>query len=71
MIQYIDEVIVPFVDGIHHDLGVGEDQAVLAVFNCFKGQLTCGVAEALEMHKIQSVIVSATTSPIVGFHASL
>ena len=60
MFQYIDEMIVPLVDGIRHDLGVGEDQAALAVFDCFKVQLTCGVAEALEKHNIQSVIVPAT-----------
>ena len=50
MLAYIDKVIVPFVDRVREDLGVGEEQAALAIFDQFKGQTTPKVMEALEKH---------------------
>ena len=40
MLQYISDVIVPFVSKVHHNLGVGKEQAALAIFDRFRGQMT-------------------------------
>ena len=59
MLQYISDVIVPFVSRVRDDLGVGKEQAALAIFDRFRGQLTANVFEALEDCNIQSVLVPA------------
>ena len=56
-ISYIEKIIVPFVTRARDDLGVGQEQAALAIFDHFKGQLTDNVVALLEKHNIQSVIV--------------
>ena len=40
MLQYISDAIVPFLSRVRHDLGVGKEQAVLVIFDKFRGQLT-------------------------------
>ena len=57
MLSYIDNVIAPFVDSVREDLAVGKDQAALAIFDHFKGQLTPKVTQCLEKNNIQSVLV--------------
>ena len=57
MISYIKKIIVPFVTRARDDLGVGQEQAALAIFDHFEGQLTDNVVALLEKHNIQSVIV--------------
>ena len=59
MLQYISDVIVPFVSRVRHDLGVGKEQAALAIFDRFRGQLTANVIRALADYNIQSVLVPA------------
>lgn len=56
MIAYINEVVEPYVRSVREDLGM-EDQAALAIFDHFKGQLTPKVTECLESYNIQSVLV--------------
>ena len=46
MLQYISDVIVPFVSRVRHDLGVGKEQAALAIFDRFRGQLTANFIQA-------------------------
>lgn len=58
MIQYIQGIIVPYVEGVRQMLGKNE-QAALAIFDNFRGQLTENVVEELEHHNIQSVLVPA------------
>ena len=58
MLRYIDKVIVPYVNKVRETLQL-EDQAALAIFDCFRGQLTKSVTDALEEHNIQLVIVPA------------
>ena len=57
MLQYIENVIVPFVTRVRDDLGCNKEQAALAIFDHFKGQLTDKVMQLLEKHNIQSVLV--------------
>ena len=40
MINYIEDIIAPFVDAKRQELGFDESQAALAIFDHFKGQLT-------------------------------
>ena len=54
MIEYIQEVIVPYVECVHEELNKPE-QAALAIFDNFKGQLTEKVLQELE-----SVLASCT-----------
>ena len=58
MIEYIQGIIVPYVEGVQQMLDKN-DQAALAIFDNFWGQLTENVVEELERHNIQSVLVPA------------
>ena len=58
MVEYIQEVIVPYVECVREELNKPE-QAALAIFNNFKGQLTEKVLQELEDNNIQSVLVPA------------
>ena len=57
MICYIEEVIVPFLEKKREQINVDEDQSALAIFDCFKGQLTAKVYKCLEDNNIQSVLI--------------
>ena len=59
MLNYIDKIIVPFVERVREDLGLDKQQAALAIFDHFKGQLTDSITQVLEKHNIQSVLVPA------------
>ena len=58
MVEYIQEVIVPYVESVREGLNKPE-QAALAIFDNFKGQLTEKVLQELEDNNIQSVLVPA------------
>ena len=59
MLQYIREVIVPFVDRKHENLSLGDGYPVLAVFDHFKDQLTDSITQELEANNIYSVLIPA------------
>ena len=59
MLQYIKEVIVPFVDRKHEDLNLDADYPALAIFDHFKGQLTDKITQELEVNTIHSVLIPA------------
>ena len=48
MLQYIREIIAPFVDNIRQCLVFPEDQPALALFDHFKGQPTESITTDLE-----------------------
>ena len=58
MIEYIQGIIVPYVEGVRLMLGKN-DRTALAIFNNFRGYLTENVVEELEYHNIQPVFVPA------------
>lgn len=60
MLEYIHGIIIPYVDGVRERLGVGKEQAALAIYDHFKGQLTQAVTDVLEENNIQTVLVPAT-----------
>ena len=59
MIRYINNLIVPFVNSVRENLCLDEDKPALAIFDCFKGQVTTKVTELLEENNIHSVLVPA------------
>ena len=59
MLNYIDKIIVPFVERVREDLGLDKQQAALAILDHFQGQLTDSITQVLENHNIQSVLVPA------------
>ena len=46
MLTYITDIIVPFVERVHDNLGTDDSQTALAWFDHFKGQLTDNVMAA-------------------------
>ena len=59
MLEYIDNIIVPFVDRVRKHSKLGKEQAALAIYDHFRGQLTAQVTDLLEKHNIQVVLVPA------------
>ena len=59
MIEYITDVVVPFVEQKRDDLELNSDHAAVAIFDHFKGQLTEKVSRLLEENNIHSVLIPA------------
>jgi len=59
MLQYIREVIVPFVGSVGQQLELPDDQPTFAIFDYFKGQLMEAITAELEGNAIHSVIIPA------------
>ena len=57
MVAYVESIIIPYVRNVRDRLGVDDNQAALAIFDRFKGQLTPQITALLEKHNIQSVLV--------------
>ena len=56
MLEYIQKVIVPFVEIKRETLNLNSEHPALAIFDQFKGQLTEKVTNELEENYIHSVI---------------
>ena len=50
MIQYVQEIIIPYVAKVRED--VGDDKRALVIMDNFKGQVTDGVSSLLDAHDI-------------------
>ena len=48
MVEYIESIFVPYVEGKHKDLKFSSDQPVLVIFDVIKGQQTESVLKFLE-----------------------
>ena len=59
MIQYIDGMIVPYVDQKRDNFGLGCDYPAVAIFDHFKGKLIQGVTQVLKDNNIHSVYIPA------------
>lgn len=59
MKEYIEKIIIPYVDRKRKELKVSSDQPALAIFDVFKGQQTEDIAELLEENNIYVVSVPA------------
>ena len=56
MLQYIQDIIIPFVDKTRQNIGADEKQPALAIFDHFKGQMTECVIQKLEDNYTHSVL---------------
>ena len=59
MMEYIERIILPYVEGKRKELELSVDQPALAIFDVFKGQQTEGVLKILEENNIHVVSVPA------------
>ena len=57
MIQYVLNIIVPFVEQTTESLGEDEDKAAVVIMDNFKGQVTPGMTELLERYHIYSCLI--------------
>ena len=62
MIQYVENIIVPFVERTRESLGEGEDKAAVIIMDNFKGQITPAMNELLEQHNILSCLLPPNTT---------
>ena len=60
MLEYIREIIIPFVDYKRESLELSKDHPALAIFDHFKGQVTESVTKELEDNFIHSILIPAT-----------
>ena len=59
VLQYIQDIIIPFVDETQQNIGADEKQPALAIFDHFKGQMTERVIQKPEDNYIYSVLIPA------------
>lgn len=59
MLQYIKEIIVPYVKSQRDDVG---DKSALVIMDNFKGQVTSGVNQLLEAHNIHVCLLPPNTT---------
>ena len=62
MIQYVQNIIVPFVERTRESLGEDEDKAAVVIMDNFKGQVTPAMTELLERHHIHSCLIPPNTT---------
>ena len=62
MIQYVQNIIVPFVEQTRESLGEDEDKAAVVIMDNFKGQVTPAMTELLERPHIYSCLIPPNTT---------
>ena len=60
MMQYVENIIVPFVEQTRELLG--EDKAAIVIMDNFKGQVTAAMTDLLEKHRIHSYLLPPNTT---------
>ena len=63
MLQYIDFIIVPYVEQVRDT--IGEDKAALMIFDNFRGQVTDKVLNLLEQKNILVSLLPANTTDLL------
>lgn len=63
MLEYISEIIVPYVKTVRHD--IGQESAALVVLDNFKGQVTSTVTRFVENHNIHTCPLPANTTDLL------
>ena len=64
MVQYINEIVVPYVEAQRDVLDV-PSQTALAIMDNFKGQVTTPINEILEAHNIQVCLLPPNTTDLL------
>ena len=65
MLQYITNIIVPYVRQVRHRLGVGERQSALVIMDNFKGQITAAVNKLLEENDIHVCLLPPNSTDVL------
>ena len=60
MIQYVESIIIPFVEQTRESLG--EDKAAVVIMDNFKGQVPTAMTDLLEKHRIYSCLLPPNTT---------
>ena len=60
MIQYIENIIVPYINSVHQS--VGNDTPVVIIMDNFKGQVTSAVNSLLEANSIHVCLLPPNTT---------
>lgn len=63
MLQYIEHIIVPYVEKIRED--VGDDKASLVIIDNFKGQITTQVSDLLKRNNIFVKLLPLNTTDLL------
>lgn len=62
MIEYVKQIVIPYVSEKRSELKVSSDQSALVIFDVFKGQCTEAIFKLLEENNILYVMVPANTT---------
>lgn len=63
MLQYVEHIIVPYIEKVREDIGAGK--TALVVMDNFKGQVTQSVTNLLEDHNIHICLLPANTTDLL------
>ena len=63
MLQYVEHIIVPYVEKVREDVGV--DKTALVVMDNFKGQVAESATNLLEDHNIHICLLPANTTDLL------
>ena len=63
MLQYIDHIIVPYVQAVWEE--VGNDKAALVIFDNFKGQVSASVTRLLESNNIHVCLLPPNITDVL------
>ena len=62
MIQYVQNIVVPFIEQTRESLREDEDKAAVVIIDNFKSQVTPALTELLERHHIHSCLIPPKTT---------
>ena len=65
MVQYVKEIIIPYVDSQRDLLGADASQAALVIMDNFKGQITCSINSLLDANNIHVCLLSPNTTDLL------
>ncbi len=63
MLQYIEHIIVPYVEKVRED--VGSDKAALVIMDNFNGQITASVTSLLDQNNIHVCLLLSNTTDLL------
>ena len=63
MVQYVENIIVPYVENVRNTLG--DDKPALVIIDNFKAQITNGMNRLLESHDIHVVLLPPNTTDVL------
>ena len=65
MVQYIEEIIIPYVEGVRENLEFEADRPALVIMDNFKGQITAKINEILEENNIHVCLLPPNSTDVL------